>query len=702
MKILIITFLFFSIVSLSIELTQIAQIASDDIALNNYFGVSVSVDGDYLAIGAQSNNGGNGAVYVFYWNGTIWEQQAKLTASIAESNNGFGQTVLIKDDVVITSDIFQTLGGASRGAVFIYEKPSGGWQDATETTIIQAADVQDFSTFGSSFDLHDNLLAIGRSGRNSGGSGRGAVYIYQKNGNTWIGATEEAILTPSGVANNLFMGFDVIINDDFVLASSVGYNSNAGGVYVFNKSGANWTSSTEDLVLEAGDAEASDRFGEQIAYNDGTLIVTASLENGAGTNRGAAYVFENDGNDWNETQSSIKLTASDAGDNHNMGIGLYLDNQTAFISSINNPGGGTTRGRVYTYRKDPNGWQSKTEDYSFIANNLSDNDQFGTDISGNSEFIVVGAWLSDEYFSDGGNAYVFEFLDTPFLDNFSLGVDKDDLLININADDNNLATEISFLYGTTSGIYSNTISNLAGINEGTGLANYSFEINNIPFFESPYFGILSANNSQGLTSSQEISFIIPLQDNDGVSDETENNAPNNGDGNGDGILDSEQASVASIFLESTGEFATIELISSCTELQNVSESNSEIGGNYQFPFGVLEFTIPCSTAEVKVYFHGVSDLTAYNYRKLRANGDWFNFTKVTYSQEVIDGQTVATATLQLTDGGPEDFDGVVNGFIHDPGGPALALPDASIPIWRWWHLALLGGVIGIWLWRKNA
>lgn len=183
-------------------------------------------------------------------------------------------------------------------------------------------------------------------------------------------------------------------------------------------------------------------------------------------------------------------------------------------------------------------------------------------------------------------------------------------------------------------------------------------------------------------------------DADGIDNNIEDAAPNNDDGNGDATPDSEQKTVTSLSLQATNQYVTLEIISTCPELEAVDEANVETGEDYIFPFGAVEFTVPCSSAEVKLYFHGAGDLTGYNYRKLRANNTWFNYQNATFGSEIIDGETVATVTLNLTDGGPEDYDGEVNGSIHDPGGPALLAPDSTIPIWDWWHMIILGIVLG--------
>jgi trypsin len=163
--------------------------------------------------------------------------------------------------------------------------------------------------------------------------------------------------------------------------------------------------------------------------------------------------------------------------------------------------------------------------------------------------------------------------------------------------------------------------------------------------------------------------------------------PNNGDGNGDGVIDNLQSSVQTILDYSSNYYVTIQ----STDGYSINElvASEYLGDdNYTFPFGQFEFKINASQATIKIYFHATSDLSNYTYRKLFADGNYRQFENVTFSTETIGGNQVAVATLTLTDGGPGDYDGIVNGVIYDPGGPSLPV-SANIPFWDWWYLFIL-------------
>ncbi|MFO1303530.1 MAG: IPTL-CTERM sorting domain-containing protein [Burkholderiales bacterium] len=110
-----------------------------------------------------------------------------------------------------------------------------------------------------------------------------------------------------------------------------------------------------------------------------------------------------------------------------------------------------------------------------------------------------------------------------------------------------------------------------------------------------------------------------------------------------------------------------------------------------FPYGLVGFTLegltPGATVQVTLTFPGsLSGTTYYKYR----NGGYFPMPGAS-----ISGNTV---TLTLVDGGVGDADGVADGRIVDPGGPAIAAavgaPVTPVPTLSEGALALLAAMLG--------
>ena len=169
----------------------------------------------------------------------------------------------------------------------------------------------------------------------------------------------------------------------------------------------------------------------------------------------------------------------------------------------------------------------------------------------------------------------------------------------------------------------------------------------------------------------------PFDDNDGVSDAVENAAPG-GDGNNDGIPDSEQANVASFVNPVTNEYVTLAVPSSCqlSSVNGVSSLTLANDSRYSYPVGLLDFTANCSTpgytAMVSQYYHKAPD-GDFVLRKERS-GTYQTISDATFSRQTLHGNQVLIASYSILDGGPLDDDGVANGIIIDPAGPARLIP----------------------------
>ena len=78
------------------SINEMQKILASDGAVDDWFGYSISISGNYAVIGAgadDDNGTESGSAYVFFNNNGIWEQQTKLTASDGASDDIFGISV---------------------------------------------------------------------------------------------------------------------------------------------------------------------------------------------------------------------------------------------------------------------------------------------------------------------------------------------------------------------------------------------------------------------------------------------------------------------------------------------------------------------------------------------------------------------------------------------------------------------------------
>jgi hypothetical protein len=199
-------------------------------------------------------------------------------------------------------------------------------------------------------------------------------------------------------------------------------------------------------------------------------------------------------------------------------------------------------------------------------------------------------------------------------------------------------------------------------------------------------------------------------DGDGVPNVTEDGAPNGGDGNGDGVPDRLQGHVTSLPSATGLGYVTVVTSGGCSQNENVQVFTEEPDDpEYSYPFGLVGFELPCSSATVKVYFYGTNNLSGYTYRKYGPTtpGDpsteqWYTLPGVTFGSEEIGGSMVAYAEFTLTDGQIGDDTGV-DGRIVDQGGPGQAGAVMTVPTMTEWGMMVfmvLAGTAAVWYMRR--
>jgi hypothetical protein len=120
--------------------TQQPKLTASDAAAGDEFGLSVSVSGDTAVVGAWRDDGaGNdaGAAYVFVSSGGVWGQQKKLTASDAAADNYFGNSVSVSGDTVLVGAQTDDGVGVDSGSAYVFDctpvapPPEIVWDPAT-------------------------------------------------------------------------------------------------------------------------------------------------------------------------------------------------------------------------------------------------------------------------------------------------------------------------------------------------------------------------------------------------------------------------------------------------------------------------------------------------------------------------------------------------------------------------------------------
>ncbi len=400
----------------AVEIVQAAYAKASNTDADDFFGYSLALSGDILAVGAlgegsaatgidgdQADNSASnsGAVYVFRRVGASWAQEAYLKASNTGAEDLFGYSVALSDDTLavgafgegsaatgINGDQADNFASGS-GAVYVFRRSGTSW---AQEAYLKASNTGAGDRFGSSLALSGNTLAIGAYLEDSAATG---------------------------------------INGDQTDNAA----SNSGAVYVFRRSGASWA---QEAYLKASNTGANDRFGNSMALSDDILAVGALLEGSAATgidgdqtdnsanNSGAVYVFRRSGTSWAQ-EAYLKASNTDGGDqfgasvalfNNALAVGANFEDSAAIgIDGDQTDNAASLSGAVYVFRRSNASW---AQEAYLKASNTGAGDEFGDRVTLSSDTLAVGAYLegsaatgingdqADNNAQNGGAVYVFQ------------------------------------------------------------------------------------------------------------------------------------------------------------------------------------------------------------------------------------------------------------------------------------------------------
>ena len=272
--------------------TQVAKLTADDGTGYDRFGYSVSIDGDTVVVGAQTDddegdNSGSAFVFTRDTAGDLasgWTQVAKLTAGDGAASDYFGYSVSIDGDTMVVGAYFDDDKATNSGSAYVYTRDTAGdlasgW---TQVAKLTADDGADSDKFGYSVSIDGDTMVIGAYQDDDKGLNSGSAYVFTRDtaGNLTSSWTQVAKLTADdGAADDQF-GYSVSIDGDTVV---IGANhdddkaTNSGSAYVFTRDTpgdltSNWT---QVAKLTAGDGAADDVFGISVSIDGDTMVIGA-------------------------------------------------------------------------------------------------------------------------------------------------------------------------------------------------------------------------------------------------------------------------------------------------------------------------------------------------------------------------------------------------------------------------------------------
>ena len=339
---------------------EVVKLVAADAAAGDLFGISVDISGDYAVVGAASEDGAGadrGAVYIFSRNqgGTdAWGQVARLRASGAADGDDFGISVAIDGDTLIVGAEGYAGATEKEGAAYIFGRDQGGANAWGQVVRLLSDDPGDTDQYGYSVDISGDIALVGAPGEDTVGGNRGAIRAYGRNyggADTW-GLVKK--IAPTDPQDNSWFGTSVAVRGTRAVVGAPwhdGAGTDRGAVYVFGQNEGGADAWGQVAVLTASDTRDDDLLGLDIALYGSYVVASSPYSRGGGTQRGQVYVFgENEGGPgaWGEVQI---LRASDGSNDDQFGVSVDLFGGTILGGATGEDGSGTDRGAAYLFKE---------------------------------------------------------------------------------------------------------------------------------------------------------------------------------------------------------------------------------------------------------------------------------------------------------------------------------------------------------------
>jgi hypothetical protein len=387
-------------------------------------GTHISLSGNSLAMA-------DGTVYVRFGNG--WIQQALLQPDAGNGEN-LGMAVAIAGDRIVVGSTRLEYHMPSHYYAYVFQRTGSSWAREGKIdlglhsyfytsfltlalsgdTIIAGTDtaVSAFvrtggewifegpldplgttSGFGTALAVDGNRAAVSATGDTVlGHSGAGSIYVFTRSGGQW--SRTMRLYDPDTGDFYFALGSSIALQGDVVASGSPKATTEAGAsgkASVFDISGG---AGLPAANLTAGNSHSGEQFGSSVSRSGNTLLIGAF---GAASDSvwvtGAAYVLELVNGAWQEVSRLMPTTGRTQG----FGGAVALDGDTAAVGAS----GDDQVGATYIYVRESGGWSQQAR----LTGGSALLSYFGRSVALEGDLVAVGG---TEGYALPGVVHVFE------------------------------------------------------------------------------------------------------------------------------------------------------------------------------------------------------------------------------------------------------------------------------------------------------
>ncbi len=289
------------------------------------FGRSNAIIGNHAFVGDDWQSS-RGAIYVYQFDGNEWRSLQKLVGDLGESGDSGDQ---LANSMAVDRDLL--VAGAPEGrAAYVFRYDGAKY---IREAVLRPADPA-AGLIGTSVGVSGNRIVVSGLQRFGGG----VTYVYEYAGGRWRHAATLTVPDASSVFGHCAVQDDTVVIGDTI----------EDFVSIFEKSASGWTES--DRIRPAG-SDPRDRinFGLPVRIDGDVIAVGAVWDDEAGSQAGAAYVFERGDDGW---QQAAKFTP--VGSGAQFGGSLALESRTLIAGAVH-------RNTVFVFQSDGRNWSTAAE-----------------------------------------------------------------------------------------------------------------------------------------------------------------------------------------------------------------------------------------------------------------------------------------------------------------------------------------------------
>lgn len=382
--------------------TPLAVLTNPTPEAADFFGGSVAISGNLVAVSADQDNTGAldaGTVYLYNLAGTLPAiPVTTINNPTPSGTDRFGSCLAITPSRLVVGCQLDNQGATDAGSVYVYDITSSS-ATLAHSLFNPAPALNDH--FGSSVALAGTALVVGACLDDAIAQDAGAAYAYDLGGGT--PTVPVRVMNDTSPSLTDQFGDSTAISGTRVVVGAPYHDSdaaNSGVAYVYDLASA--TPAVPVLTIHNPTPAEDDLFGGSLAISGSLLAVTATGDDTTAAGAGAVYVFDLD----SATPTVPLCSLFDPAPSANFGFAVGISGTKVLVGANFNDTGANDAGCAYVF--DVASGTPATPVFTLNNPSPAVDDRFGRALAISGNRVVVGVYLDDTGATNSGCAYAYD------------------------------------------------------------------------------------------------------------------------------------------------------------------------------------------------------------------------------------------------------------------------------------------------------